>query len=84
MTQQKIQVEHPTHYNQGGIECIDAIECTLGDKAIGFAIGNVIKYVWRYEGKDGLYDLKKAQYYLDRAIKLKEKELAKRDHKSRK
>ena len=35
-------VEHPTHYNMGGVECIDGIKAALGDKYVGFLIGNVI------------------------------------------
>lgn len=61
-------VSHPSHYNSGGIECIEAIKAALGDKYIGFLVGNVIKYCWRYEHKNGVEDLKKAAFYLDRAI----------------
>lgn len=61
-------VEHPTHYNMGGVECIDGIKAALGDKYVGFLIGNVIKYCWRYEHKGGVNDLKKARFYLERAI----------------
>lgn len=61
-------VNHPVHYNSGGIECIEAIKAALGDKYIGFLVGNVIKYCWRYEHKNGAEDLKKAAFYLDRAI----------------
>ena len=62
-------VEHPSHYNMGGIECIDGIEAALGEHYIGFLIGNVIKYCWRYEHKNGVEDIKKARYYLEAAIK---------------
>lgn len=61
-------VNHPSHYNSGGIECIEGIKAALGDKYIGFLVGNVIKYCWRYEHKNGVEDLKKAAFYLDRAI----------------
>ena len=62
-------VEHPSHYTQGGIECIDAMKAALGEHFIGFVVGNAIKYLWRYKHKNGLEDLKKARWYLDRAIK---------------
>lgn len=63
-------VNHPNHYNQGGIECIDAIKAaTVGKTGIeAFCVGNAIKYLWRYEEKNGLEDLKKARFYLNRLI----------------
>lgn len=63
-------VNHPTHY-LGSIECIDAIEAAiecLYDPVNGFLIGNIIKYVWRWQEKGGVEDLKKARWYLDRII----------------
>lgn len=57
-------VNHPTHYNAGKIEVIDAIE----DWKLGFHAGNVIKYVARSPHKNGVEDLKKARWYLDRLI----------------
>lgn len=62
-------VEHPSHYTSGGIECIDCIKAALGENFIGFLMGNVIKYSYRYKHKNGVEDLKKARWYLDRAIK---------------
>ena len=62
-------VNHPAHYNQGGIECIDAIKAATGSGFIKYCTGNVIKYLWRYDLKGGVEDLKKAAWYLDRAIK---------------
>lgn len=76
MTKQNINdildnVEHPSHYCRGGIECIDAIEASLGkDEFAGFLRGNIIKYVWRYKDKNGLEDLKKAQWYLNKLIEV--------------
>ena len=63
-------VSHPPHYNQGGIECIDAIKAaTVNKRGIeAVCVANVIKYVWRYEAKNGLEDVKKAQFYLNRLI----------------
>ena len=63
-------VNHPRHYaKNGGIECIEAIEASMdADVFHGFLKGNVMKYVWRYEDKNGLEDLKKASWYLDLLI----------------
>lgn len=63
-------VEHPTHYNQGWIECIDAIKAAaVGKSGIeSFCVGNAIKYLWRYEEKNGLEDVKKAAWYISRLI----------------
>lgn len=66
-------VSKPSHYTYGKLECIDVIkEITNGNDTIGieaFCLGNVIKYLWRYKHKNGLEDLKKAKWYLDRLIK---------------
>ena len=64
-------VNHPNHYNQGGIECIDAIKAaTVGKTGIeAFCVGNAIKYLWRYEEKNGVEDVKKAKWYIERLIK---------------
>ena len=60
----------PHHYafDEGVIECIDYIE----SHAFDFVEGNVIKYVTRYQHKNGTEDLKKARWYLDRLIKRSE------------
>jgi hypothetical protein len=62
-------VNHPPHYNQGGIECIEAIKAALGDGFPDYLRGNVIKYLWRYKEKGGVEDLRKSAWYLDRLIK---------------
>lgn len=64
-------VSHPQHYNQGGIECIDAIKAaTVGKTGIeAFCVGNAIKYLWRFEEKNGLQDVEKAKWYIERLIK---------------
>ena len=61
----------PWHYafDEGVIECIDYIE----SHAFDFVEGNVIKYVTRYQHKNGTEDLKKARWYLDRLIERSEK-----------
>ena len=62
-------VNHPSHYTQGEVECIEAIMSSMGTVAYkGYLKGNILKYLWRYENKNGLEDLKKARFYLDRLI----------------
>ena len=65
-------VNNPSHYNQAGIECLDAIAAATGDGYEYYLQGNIIKYLWRYRYKNGVEDLKKAQFYLDRLVKEKE------------
>ena len=64
-------VNHPSHYTQGGIECIDALKAATVSKTGIEAIctANAIKYLWRYEEKNGIEDVKKARWYIDRLIK---------------
>jgi len=58
-------VNSPPHYNEGGIECIDAIEASMSQEAFrGYLKGNMLKYLWRYENKGGKEDLDKANWYL--------------------
>ena len=61
---------HPAHYNQGNIECIDAMAAATVNKhgIEAVCVSNVIKYLWRYESKNGLEDVKKASWYLNRLI----------------
>lgn len=73
-------VNHPQHYTQGGIECIDALKAaTVGKTGIeAVCVANVIKYLWRYEEKNGIEDVNKAQWYINRLIQeLNETELNK-------
>ena len=64
-------VNHPSHYTQGGIECIDALKAATVSKSGIEAVctANAIKYLWRYEEKNGIEDVKKARWYIDRLIK---------------
>lgn len=63
-------VNHPSHYTQGNIETIEYIEDKLTDEQLeGYFAGNIIKYISRYKYKNGIEDLKKARWYLDRMIK---------------
>jgi len=63
---------NPSHYKQGGIECIEAIKAALGEGFPDYLRGNVMKYLWRYKEKGGVEDLKKARWYLDRLIQEEE------------
>lgn len=67
-------VNHPKHYTQGKIECIDAIESATAELSGLDAVctANVIKYVWRWKHKNGSQDLRKAQWYLNKLIDLQE------------
>lgn len=60
------KINHPHHYNnsQAHCGCGRRIECIDVTRHMDFNIGNVIKYLWRYQDKNGLEDLKKAQWYL--------------------
>lgn len=63
-------VNHPSHYTKGRIECIDAIDsATVGKSGIeAVCVANIIKYLFRYEEKNGLEDVKKAKWYLNKLI----------------
>ena len=63
-------VNHPPHYADTRIECIDAIEAMVEKwDGISGALGaNILKYLWRHKGKTPVESLKKARWYLDRLI----------------
>ena len=66
-------VNHPSHYNQGQTECIDAIEAMLSvEEYIGYLRGNSMKYRWRFRYKNGFEDLNKAEWYEKRLVKFME------------
>lgn len=66
-------VNHPPHYNDGPIECIEAIEAQLtSEEYRGYLKGNIAKYAWRERHKGGTESLKKAQFYLNRLIEFDE------------
>ena len=64
-------VNHPKHYTQGDIECIDALKAaTVGKRGIeAVCVANIIKYCWRYEEKNGIEDVRKAKFYIERLLK---------------
>lgn len=67
---------NPSHYTQGKYETIDIIldraEHLPGDQAT--LVGNIIKYLWRYDRKNGVEDLNKSKWYLDKLIEVVEDE----------
>jgi len=67
---QSDMVNSPPHYNQQGIECIEAIEAACGDGFEYYLQGNIMKYLWRYRYKNGVEDLKKAHWYLEKLIEV--------------
>lgn len=68
MTKDHDPVNHPKHYTDhpSGIECIQITE------HLSFTIGNAIKYLWRADLKNGVEDLKKAAWYIQREIAKRE------------
>ena len=66
-------VNRPAHYNNGPVECIEAIESMLSsEEYIGYLRGNSLKYRWRFRYKNGIEDLRKARWYEERLIKFME------------
>lgn len=60
---------NPSHYKDGAVECIEALEaCSSYEGFCTHLKLTAMAYLWRYEKKNGLEDLKKAQWYLDRLI----------------
>lgn len=64
-------VNNPSHYGQGKIECIEYIKDFLTeDEYIGYLRGNIAKYLHRWRHKNGIEDLKKAEWYLKELIRV--------------
>lgn len=62
-------VVRPNHYRQGKMETINIIKNSMSPEEFkGFLKGNVFKYMSRYKFKNGIEDLKKAQWYLAKLI----------------
>ena len=68
----KDNVNHPSHYESScSLECIDVMEAVFGDISVyDFCICNAFKYLWRYKHKNGEEDIRKAEWYINRARKL--------------
>lgn len=64
----KETVNHPPHYkaHPSGVECIQITE------HMNFCLGNAVKYIWRADFKNGLEDLQKAAWYIQREIELRQ------------
>jgi len=64
-------IDHPSHYTQGGIECIEAIKASMSrQEFLGYLKGNAMKYLWRYQNKGKpAEDLKKHLWYSNRLLK---------------
>ena len=61
-------IKSPSHYVKGGLECIDAIKAvvsTITDPFEAYCTGNIIKYIWRWNDKNGVEDLHKAVRYIE-------------------
>ena len=64
-------VNNPPHYNNGKIECIDAIQAMLThDEFVGYLRGNSLKYRWRFKYKNGIQDLLKADWYEEKLLQI--------------
>jgi hypothetical protein len=68
-------VNSPKHYTQGHMEVITAIE----GLDLDYHQGNILKYVSRYKYKNGVEDLRKAKWYIDRLLWIEEQEIIKHD-----
>ena len=68
-------VEHPKHYTNGGIECIDAMISAFGKEAVMiYCHVNAFKYIWRSDLKGRVEDIQKAAWYLRKYLELTEEE----------
>lgn len=64
-------VNKPIHYNKGDVECIDGIEAMLTkEEFVGYLRGNSLKYRWRFPYKNGIEDLKKAEWYEKKLLEI--------------
>lgn len=64
-------VNSPAHYTSSPAKCTncgEGIECIDIAQHMSFTVGNVVKYLWRADLKNGIEDLRKAAWYLDREI----------------
>ena len=74
-------VNHPPHYTkaENGIECWEAMYAMLGkDSYVDHCIASAMKYMWRWRHKNGLEDLQKAQWWLNKGVEIESKDRAQR------
>jgi len=65
------KVKHPKHYNDKKMECWDWMELGMSKEEYkGFLLGNVYKYLYRYNSKNGKEDLDKAKNYIDKMVEV--------------
>lgn len=63
----------PKHYRQGNVECIDVMLATQGKQAVqDFCILNAFKYIYRHNLKNGVEDIRKAKWYLDKYVEIED------------
>lgn len=75
LEEEDIVVDHPPHYETGRFECIEVMEEALGREEVkDFCLCNAFKYLYRCTRKNGLEDLKKARWYLNRRIEMEEED----------
>ena len=68
------EINHPTRYAGGKYECIDVMTDVFGvDAVLNFCKLNAFKYLWREEHKNGIEDIRKAVWYLDKLIEISDK-----------
>lgn len=68
-------VNHPAHYETGKFECIDVMVETQGVEAtMDFCVCNALKYIYRHRNKNGVENIKKADWYLKKYLELAESE----------
>lgn len=64
---------NPSHYKAGKYECINVMIAIFGKEAVKiFCILNAFKYIFRFKNKNGLEDIKKSRWYIDKYIELEE------------
>ena len=75
LEEEDIVVDHPPHYETGRFKCIEVMEEALGREEVkDFCLCNAFKYLYRCSRKNGLEDLKKARWYLNKRIEMEKED----------
>lgn len=70
---EKEEINHPDRYAGGKYECIDVMQDVFGkEDVLSFCKLNAFKYIWREKQKNGVQDMKKAAWYINKYIELSE------------